>query len=588
MKKVFLLLSLACAVMVSGTNAAPGKVKKTERPCERLISKYRNSNENYRKLQFNNLEPVEVAKIRRDPKKKKAPAQPKDRTGFSFLQEFAQRTQEKTKQRLDSCIARDKDGKTFAKDYYFYYPLGAWPNGALQSIELYTLNEETGEWSGFRISSTYDEYGNSNNKLIEVTHNGVWTPEIKYIANYTSLGELTLDEVYNYENGEWVGDSKRVTTFDSQNRKTLEEIFIWNTSQKAWNDYQKVEYIYEASRNTNLTKEWNGSQWINSDKMETITDDNGNSVKMELSVWSLENNDWSVTLRVENSYDPDGNITQMISHNYNETLDEFLPDAKEIYIYEENRETQESYGYNYNTREWDGIYKLVETLENNLIVESSGSTWSTGNADWIYESKTLSQYNQQGQPTQINSQLWNGTTWQDNGKTETEYNEFGYEKHVTSYHYASGEWIKESEMTQETDKDGRITSIEAYQTDPETNRWIGSLKEHSQYDENGQDIFNEFFIWDYAANDWVLDERADYFYSDPTNIRNIANTGIAVYTTTGKVTVKDGENESVSIYSANGSLIRRILTDSNCYCVCLDKGIYIIRIKGQSFKVTVR
>lgn len=577
--------------MVFGSNATPGLTKSGGKQWEKAMLKHRNVN-SLLNMSAEEFFSFSLQKnLNRKTEKKYGKNFLKDN---DCLQSYLRKVKEKSVKRLDSCIARDINGKIFAKDYYYYYPEGTYPAGALKSNEIWSLDEEHNEWNGFRMSATYDEFGNANNRLIEVTEGGIWVPQVRYTATYTSLeGELLLDMTEIYQNGEWIGDGKRTATFDNQGRKVTMNVFVWNADTKGWDNLEKADYTYESGKSTESGYQWTGSTWIYTTKLDTYTDQNGNSTKVENSRWDNEKNDWLVDMRIENTYDSEGNLILSQNYNYVEEYGELLPYGKEIHTYNGNEIEVEYYGYNYDTEEWDGFNKSKEKYEDDLVVENYFYTWAADTKTWVNDTKGVHEYNNEGKPVFTINYFWDGTAWKNNSKVAIEYNEYGYESHNVSYLFdeAVNDWFKESELFTDTDPEGRILRLEGYMLDEEGN-WSGAgMKEVYEYDENGRSLRDEFSKWNLESGEWEIDEIADYFYSlvssDIEGAKENA-TEVVVYCANGCINVLNASNEEISVYSANGMLIRQTTADANNQSIRVDKGFYIVRVGVRSFKINVR
>ena len=585
MRKIILFLLVACSTIAFGNNKVSGKITGDKGQRSNLLLNRLGSDSG---KHFN----FSKDKMAQNGEKK---LEMKNLSEKVFLQSYVQRTEEKATKRLDSLIAKDINGKIFAKEIFFYYPYGTYPAGALRANELWDLDEDENKWHGFRMSAIYDEFGNAEIRLIEVTDGeGKWVPESKYTAKYTAReGDLLLDMIEVYQDGEWVGDYKRTNTYDAQGRILTTNTFVWNESLKAWDDFEKGETTYEAGKATELGYAFSNGMWVSTTKMVTITDANGNITRMENYQWSNEKNDWSMDLKVENTYNDDGNLTLALNYNYDEKLGELLPNAKEAHTYNGNMIAVEYFNYNNKSGDWEGVSKTEEKYENDLVVENYFYNWASSTKTWINDTKGVHVYNNQGSPTLTNNYVWDGTKWQDDSKVEIEYNEYGFEKHNVSYLYdlATSSWIKNSELFEETDSEGRILLLEPYLLN-EDGVWGGvGSKEVYVLDENGKSIRDEFSFWDFDKEEWVIDEIDDYFYTLITSDIQESKkdvTEIAVLCVDGNLVISNAVNERIDVYTASGSLIYKANVTKQNESISMDNGFYIVRVGGHSFKINVR
>lgn len=282
------------------------------------------------------------------------------------------------------------------------------------TLELdYTWDESTSQWiNDWKSEFTYD----ANGKLTQDLYFGFDETNsqiiglIKNTYTYDANGNLTQELHFDYDitTSLLAVNGKRDYSYDANGNITQEIGSYWNKNTNQLeailkNDYQYngigKETIKVSSSYDNTT-----SQWMQMSKNESTYDSNGNLTLYLQSSWDGMGS-WYASDKDEYSYDTKGNLTQHLQFLMESS--QWIGSEKNTYLFDnEGNNTQEIdyYGWDQQTSQWNEIWKVEYTFDNNyafndlimpfsdkevigifthMITNINEYTWNINTSEWV-------------------------------------------------------------------------------------------------------------------------------------------------------------------------------------------------------------
>jgi hypothetical protein len=320
-------------------------------------------------------------------------------------------------------------------------------------------------------------------------------------------------------------ESKTIYTYDSKSRKTDELLLSWDIESLSWKNDRKIHYAY----------------------------DNADSLTLEAR-YTYETGKWTGYFRKEKTYDVNGKLVLFIySHDWDSTLNEFVPLIKEEKAYNGNK-VSEFTSYNWmkdlNGGEWvPQIHELSTFSERGDCVLHISSWWLQAENIWQNSLKDSTVYDDQGRQTLFYQFFWDWTAenWIVTGpQMITEY--IGLLTTSTNY---SDEGQPLFKIEYVYDENGNILSDTSYVTFP-SNEWTYEMREIYTYDDNQNMTSVSRAMWDETLNAWYMEAMWEKTFDDHN--REVLHIAYERYTDTADW------NETVRFertYDNSGNLVEK-------------------------------
>ncbi|MDR2928733.1 MAG: T9SS type A sorting domain-containing protein [Cytophagaceae bacterium] len=280
---------------------------------------------------------------------------------------------------------------------------------------------------------------------------------------------------------------------------------------------QKRYFEYDAYGNVTSFIRWqsDGSGGFEGSELsEYEYDANGNRTKHLVHYWV--GGEWKKSTLAEYAYDANRNETLYSSCSWSATLNDWKKDFKNERAYDENGNMLLDISYMGDANnEWKGSQKNEYTCyENGKRATAILSVWDNG--AWKHSTKWEYSYDEHSNPSLNISSNWLNGEWTEASRDKHEY-EYNDGEKVTldeyfEWDYNAEEWILLSKQIFDYDTNGNQTLQEIYYFDMASSAWVGTRKIEFVFDEHGSTIETVEYRWDAAATDWLLNTRTDYTY----------------------------------------------------------------------------
>ena len=163
---------------------------------------------------------------------------------------------------------------------------------------------------------------------------------------------------------------KRVFTYDESGRKISHTTLCWNEHDGLWQNSMKSDFVKEDNKSISVTSVGNMTGWQNSDKVESIYDQEGKRIYSLTYSWDNNNDDWAIdpSLKCEWSYDENGRVTEYIKVHADKGTGEWTAfEARIIYSYDKDGELAEEL-----YQSWNAVGKLWENRGKYVYSKESG------------------------------------------------------------------------------------------------------------------------------------------------------------------------------------------------------------------------
>ena len=387
---------------------------------------------------------------------------------------------------------------------------------------------ENGNWKGSE-KNTY-EY-NSNGQIIEKI-TSKWASGWKYskrlTQDYNTSNKLLDKANYTWEANAWKGTSRTSYEYINSNESAA-IVWQWEQSSLEWRRYQRTSTQTSSGKTVQqIIQYWNGNDWINYSMTQNAYTAN-NLTLLKTAFWNGE--EWQDSLRSEYTY-LDGVLVLQVNAKYHNDqwigIDSTKRDLTYAVIAGESKLISDSTMYWSNTSNaWTGVSKTINEYDDNGNVIRTDTYIGSGNR-WINDQHTENRYkdNNGNMLIYTSTLLWDGNTqkWEAVGpKKEYEYNE-----------------------------NGRRTGSATYRWNSSLSKWIGVSRSMEIY---SGDVLEVKYIYQWLAADetWIYNTKLEYEYDSGHKIAEIKSTYDAQNTTWNYV-----EKERY-IYSENGALTGTIV-----------------------------
>jgi hypothetical protein len=256
---------------------------------------------------------------------------------------------------------------------------------------------------------------NYTTMTMETWESSNWKKAVRQTNTYDSKGNILTNATDTWNSTTLVWDKTALTTYTLNANSTVASTLtqLWN--QNKWEDSQSAIYTYDASGNNLLTLKtriYLGTVWLDN-SLTTNTYNGSNqrtqSISQALDMLTMQlKNSWQITF----SYNADGTESQSIHKNYNSGTSQWDTQSRTTYTYNTSKKVITMLSEDYKSGNWVNDTKSTTTYNaDNTIKEVLSQEWDATGSAWKDDSKELFTY-QSGKNTQILTQEWKGTVWE--------------------------------------------------------------------------------------------------------------------------------------------------------------------------------
>jgi hypothetical protein len=235
--------------------------------------------------------------------------------------------------------------------------------------------------------------------------------------------------------------------------------------------------------------------------------DNENPIENFVQIW--ENQKWINYLRVNYSYDENGNEIEEITQDWDSSTNTWVNAQLKTSSYK-GRQKEEILFQQWKkpTNEWFNIMKYL--IKYNLEGEKNEIAISLFNGvtkNWDNHKRFLMDFDlPYGPPTTVVAESWYSNSWKTDGKYEILYNWRGKKTNEVRYTWNQGKhiWMEGIMLEMAYDKSGNQTEYVEKKFDYANNNWMNFNKFSAAYNEEGNMIEKTEYKWDRITSQWNL------------------------------------------------------------------------------------
>jgi len=304
-------------------------------------------------------------------------------------------------------------------------------------------------------------------------------------------------------------DNSLSKKFFSETRHSMDKSFNDRTNfseiGNLKNDYHENTYLLSENGYLlieMLGYEWDGAQWMKSDKDTYDYDEKGNNTEFNRYRW--EGDDWVLGVYGIYTYDIDGKLIEEIFNHWSLT--------KSIYGYNEDGNLSVRLHY-----PWDGAIWVIRRMdtysydENGNNIERLEQEWDGEN--WVNDYKYTYDYDAKNQLIENISQGVEDGEFVNSGKSIYSYDENGNNIERLKQEWDGENWVNTYKYTYDYDTDGN--NIEMSIQDWDVAQWITHFKLTYDYNTDGNKI--EEFLQNWEGENWVNNKKTTYDYNTDGN-----------------------------------------------------------------------
>ncbi len=229
----------------------------------------------------------------------------------------------------------------------------------------------------------------------------------------------------------------------------------------AWvNDY-RVTYSYDPNGNVieNTSEDWDvpTNSWVYNYKQEFTY--GPNDLLLTKIGYSWSGGAWEKSYKYEYTYDANNNMLTKIKSNWNSGVWE--NHRKWEYSYDGNNNNTEEVVYDWNGAAWENYDKITRAYDaNNNMISENGYQWDFVNNQWENDYWDLYSYNSDNKITLYYNKYWDivNSTWVDYTRYTYTYNSDGLFLNILVEQSDGTNWNSTYELTYEYNADGKLIS----------------------------------------------------------------------------------------------------------------------------------
>jgi hypothetical protein len=317
---------------------------------------------------------------------------------------------------------------------------------------------------------TYDNYGNTLSYLSEIRHGGVLENLSRRTYTILNAGKDQIRIAESWVNDKWVVQDRYTVKNDNSGNCLLELYEVWNDTSGSWVNDVRTSFTYNNSGRilTEITEGWMDSVWVPGYRY-SYTYDNSNHLSEEL-MESFKDNAWLPRARYTYTYDASGKV--LIA-----SMERILEGSWIITM---------QFNYNYDSSEQLITRIFKRRMENMELADVAKDSLS---------------YDSNGNNLVEITQRFSGTAWINESRISKTYDNFNYCISQSEEFWSDSIWVNVHRFCYTVDASGNELVKISQDWSDSTNTWMNELKTIYSYDNYGNTIHGENFIWQDSS--WV-------------------------------------------------------------------------------------
>lgn len=186
----------------------------------------------------------------------------------------------------------------------------------------------------------YNEQANLNEIILFIWNSAGQNLEIdkKYTHIYNESGGLTERIISRLIENEWRETHKAEFTLNNENKVITWILFTWLQFEEIWEPQSKMDFTYNGSglEVGRISSFWNESTYVPFIKWERTYDALNDVISVETYYSDFIESYWIEDNLKTFEYDEEGNMIEFISHTWEPTSEQYLPQAKSLNAFDLN------------------------------------------------------------------------------------------------------------------------------------------------------------------------------------------------------------------------------------------------------------
>jgi hypothetical protein len=271
--------------------------------------------------------------------------------------------------------------------------------------------------------------------------------------NKTKINWLGADTLYTFQfndaTNSWVYFQKEIRNFDAKQNATENFVQVWEN--QTWENYLKINYSYDENGNEieEITQQWDvsASNWVNA-QLRTTSYRGRNKEEVLFQQWKKPTGEWFNIMKYLIKYNNNGDKNAVLISLFNGV-----------------------------TKNWDNHKQFLMEFNNPY-----------------------------GPPTTVVSESWTINDWKTVGKYNIRYNWRGQKTNEIRYTWNSGNktWLEGIMFDMIYDKSGNQTEYVEKKFNITDNTWMNFNKFNAEYNDKGYMIKKDEYKWNRQSNQWDL------------------------------------------------------------------------------------
>lgn len=371
-------------------------------------------------------------------------------------------------------------------------------------------------WAGKEYNvAKYDSAGRVLESLDKYWNDRVWVNDVLKRYLYTSKGEISLRESYEWDNDEkiWKGTSRDSLAYNDRGEECLKISYKWLTDAKRWKPKDKVEtektgredeYMNKPYKAQTTYYDWINGTWQPYSQYVENREPSGSYLDMK-SVWNAETKAWYIERKESKVIDGMSTHVEIYRWDYEDNRLKGIENYTKITLSQGVYDSQTIY------RVWDDAKTVWKDSLTCYLLSGKDyrskayvyQLYDENAKSWKYTKKVESK--DSGETSLLQQYIWNSQTadWQPESKivyyTKDNISD-SYKSEVYSYNLKSKEWIPQyscENINFEGEYDRRHFSYSFW--DIVNKNWVRSIAINN----SGYSYISDYYLWDKIKGKWV-------------------------------------------------------------------------------------
>lgn len=280
--------------------------------------------------------------------------------------------------------------------------------------------------------------------------------EILEDNNKTKINWQGVDTLYTFQfndaTNSWVYFQREIRNFDTKQNPTENFVQVWEN--QTWKNYLKINYSYDENGNEieEITQQWNvsSSNWVNAE-LRTTSYKGRNKEEVLFQQWKKPAGEWFNVMKYLIKYNNNGDKNAVLISLFNGV-----------------------------TKNWDNHKQFLMEFDNPY-----------------------------SPPTTVVSKTWTINDWKTVGKYNIRYNWRGQKTNEVRYTWNSSNktWLEGIMFDMIYDRSGNQTEYVEKKFNSTDNSWMNFNKFNAEYNDKGYMIKKDEYKWNRQSNQWDLSDQ---------------------------------------------------------------------------------